>query len=69
MAAKFTLKTARKVAGLSAQQVADALNLHVGTIYEYENFKSYPRVDTAREMANLYGIKFENIIFFQDKTG
>ena len=66
MPRKFTLKNARLIAGFTAEQVAQKTNIHINTIYSYENFKSFPRVDTARELANLYGVRFDDLIFFQD---
>lgn len=65
MPRKLTLKAARHVAGLTAPDVANTLGLHINTIYKYENFKSYPPVDIAKRMADLYGVKFDDIIFFQ----
>jgi len=62
---KLTLKSARLVSGLTADQVASSLGMNINTVYKYENFKSYPTVDVANKMAELYGVKFEDLIFFQ----
>jgi DNA-binding XRE family transcriptional regulator len=68
MPRKFTLKTARMVSGLSAQDVSARTGIHMNTIYSYENFKSYPPVDIAKKLADIYGIRFDDIIFFTDNN-
>jgi transcriptional regulator with XRE-family HTH domain len=62
---KLTLKSARMMNGLTAKQVTEQIGINVGTLYEYENFKSYPKVDVAQKLADIYGIKLEDINFFK----
>lgn len=60
---EITMKAARVNAGLTQQQAANALNISKNTLARYEKGKAVPLVTMARDMAKLYGISVNDIIF------
>lgn len=63
---EITMKAARVNAGLTQQQAANALNISKNTLVRYEKGKAVPLVTMARDMAKLYGISVNDIIFLPD---
>lgn len=69
--AMFTLKTAREMAGLTQTEAAEALEISVYSLQNYEKGKTYPDVPVLRRIEDLYGISYDRLIFLPldyDKT-
>lgn len=67
----FTLKAARVNAGMTQQEAAIKIGVSVDSIRNYENGKSYPDVPVLKKIEQVYGVKYEEIIFLPrdyDKT-
>ena len=62
----ITMKAARINAGLTRGQAAETLGISKNALANYENGKSIPRVDLAKQMAKLYGFSVNDIIFFNE---
>lgn len=62
----ITLKAARVNANLTQQQVADNLKWSKNTIASYESYKTKPSIERAKQLASLYGMKVDDIIFFEN---
>ena len=56
-------KAARINKGLSAEEVANKLNIGVKTLYKYEDGTSSPSILTALSMADLYGVPIDMLDF------
>lgn len=65
---KHSLKSARVRAKLSVKQVAEALGIYEDTLYKYEKYITFPRIDTAYKMAALYGCSIDDIDFIGDAS-
>lgn len=59
----ITLKAARVNRGLTQDEAAKLLGVSVSTLQKYEAGKSFPNVPTINKMEQIYGIKYEHIIF------
>ena len=57
------LKAARVNANLTQADVAKELNISKNSIINYERYKSKPSVDLAKKLAELYGMKVDDIIW------
>lgn len=60
---EITLKAARINAGLTQKEAASSLGISKNTLSGYESGKAVPKIDTAKAIANLYGIAVDSIIF------
>lgn len=60
---QITLKAARINAGLTQKEAASRLGISKNTLSGYEIGKAIPKIDTAKAIANLYGVAVDNIIF------
>ena len=59
----ITLKAARVNANFTQKEAAKKLGISKGTLASYELYKTIPNVDTAKKIANLYGLEVDGIIF------
>lgn len=59
----ISLKAARVNANLTQAEVANLLNISKSTINNYENYKKSPNVTRAKELAKLYGMEVDDIIW------
>lgn len=59
----ITPKAARVNAGLTQEQAAKALKIAKGTLASYEKGKTKPTIDMGKKIANLYGLKVDEISF------
>lgn len=60
----ITMKAARVNAQLTQRQAANAVGISKNTLCNYEKGKSIPKVDIAKKLADLYGMRVSDIIFF-----
>lgn len=60
---KLSLKAARVNAGLTQENAAEKLNVAVVTIRNWEKGKSYPDVPQIKNIENVYGVEYKDIIF------
>jgi transcriptional regulator with XRE-family HTH domain len=60
---RLTLKAARVNAGLTQKDVADRLHISVQSLVKWESGEVLPTVDRAGELADLYGLLVDDIIF------
>ena len=59
----MSLRAARVNAGLTQKEAAKALNIGKNTITNYEKYRTKPNIDTAKKMAELYGVSIDDIFF------
>lgn len=59
----ITLKAARVNANLTLDEVCKALHISKQTLISYESGKTIPKMDIGIEMARLYNMPIDNIIF------
>ena len=59
----MSLRAARVNAGLTQKEAAKALNIGRNTIASYEKYRTKPNIDTAKKMAELYGVSTDDIFF------
>ncbi len=57
------LKAARVNSNLTQREVADILNVSKNAIVNYEAYRNKPSVDIAQKLAELYGMKVDDIIW------
>jgi putative transcriptional regulator len=60
----ITLKAARINKGLNQREVASLLGMNVDTISRYERGLAYPDVPTINKLMELYGVKYDDIVFY-----
>lgn len=62
---EVTMKAARINAGYTQKTAAKLLNISKNTLSNYENYRTIPDVRTSGEMARLYHVSVDNIIFYK----
>ena len=60
---KITLKAARVNAGFKQSEVAEMIGVSKGTIISYEKYRTIPDIETAKKLANIYGLSVNDLIF------
>ena len=60
----MTMRAARVNAGLKQSEAAKALNISKNTLSNYENSKTVPDIEMAKQMAEIYGCSVNDIKFF-----
>jgi putative transcriptional regulator len=60
---KMTLKAARAQADLTQEQIAQKMGIARNTYNDYENYRTFMRIDKAVEFSEIVSIPFDNIIF------
>ena len=63
---ELTMKAARVNAGYTQKVAANLLNISKGTLSSYENYKTVPDIRTSENMAKLYNLPVDNIIFYKE---
>lgn len=58
------LKAARVNAGLTQKEAAEKLNISKGTLANYEKYRTKPDIEMSKQMAVLYKMSVDDIIFF-----
>ena len=61
----FTVKQARKYAGKTQSEMAEALKIHKDTYRKIENNPKTATIDQAKKIADFTGIEFDQIFFAQ----
>lgn len=56
------LKELREARGLSMQQLADRAGVNKSTIYEAENHRHNPRIQTLRKLARALEVELADLI-------
>ena len=64
--ARLTLAAARVNAGYTKKEAARILGVTPNAIYQWERNMTTPRIDTAKRMADLYGITLNDIFLQSD---
>lgn len=59
----ITLKAARVNKNLTQAQAAELLGISKDSLWNYENYRSYPDVRIVKKMEEVYGISYDNLIF------
>lgn len=59
----ITIKAARVNKGLTQAEAAELLGISKDSLYNYENYRSYPDIRIVKKMVELYGISYDNLIF------
>lgn len=60
---KFTLKAIRINNGWSKEEAAKMFGVSKDTLYNYENFKTFPDVQIINNILKVTGLKYDDIIF------
>lgn len=61
----ISLKAARINAGYTQQEAAKCLEISKGTLASYEMYKTKPDIKKSQQIAALYGMTVDDIIFFK----
>lgn len=65
---RVTMKAARTNADLTLDDAANALNISVQTLINWEKGRSEPVISQAYKLATLYGADINDIIFFESES-
>lgn len=66
---KMTLKAARVSAGLSQTEAARKIGVTKDTLGNWERGKTYPNALNIRRIEDVYGVRYDSIIFLlKDNT-
>lgn len=57
------LKAARVNANLTQEDVAKKMGISKNTVVNYEKYRSKPSIDQAKELAKMYGLCVDDIIW------
>jgi len=57
------LDAARVNARMTQLEVCEKLNISKSTLVSYEKYRSKPDIETAKKLAELYGMSVDNIIW------
>lgn len=64
--AKITLQSARKLCNYTQEEAAKLIGVSSDTLGNYERGKSYPNILILKKIEEVYGIPYDQIIFFGD---
>lgn len=65
---KVTLPVARKIAGMTQNDLAKAIGVSESTILNWEKGRREPTISQAVAIGNAVGIPYDNIIFLPMNT-
>ena len=65
---KITMIAARKMAGLTQQEMAQACGVSVGTVTRWEKGIKDPTISQAKKIGEVCGIHYDDIIFLPKVT-
>lgn len=60
---KISLRAARVNANLTQKEVVERIGISKTTLCSYEKGRTAPDIDTAKQLAALYGLTVNDIIF------
>ena len=60
---RLTLRAARVLRCMTQAQAAEAIGISANTLSSYENGKSYPDVPMLQKMEQVYGVRYDQLIF------
>lgn len=63
---KITLKAARVNSNYTQSQAAEKMGVSADTIRNWETGKTYPSIEQAKSIADLYKVDLDNIIFLKN---
>ena len=63
---KISLKAARVNAGLTQNEAIKRLKISKNTLVSYEKYRTSPDINTAKEIASLYGLDVTDLIFLPE---
>lgn len=69
MSLSARLVTLRKAKGMSQQQMADAIGLHVTQIKRYEAGQTQPSLDALKKIAIALGVSTDSLLFEANERG
>ncbi|HFU6611238.1 TPA: helix-turn-helix transcriptional regulator [Bacillus paranthracis] len=67
MTRRFTIKQARMLSGLKQVEIAKEIGVSREAYLNYEQYKTFFRIDKAFKFAEVVNIPLDDIIFFDDK--
>ena len=65
---KITLIAARKMAGLTQQELAKACGVSDGTVSRWEKGLKDPTITQAKKIGEICGVHYDDIIFYPNYT-
>lgn len=65
---KVTLPVARKIAGMTQRDLANAIHVSESTILKWEKGRGEPPISKAIAIGKAVGIPYDNIIFLPQNT-
>lgn len=65
---KITLVAARKMAGLTQRELAEACGVSEGTVSRWEKGIKDPTITQAKKIGEICGIHYDDIIFLPHVT-
>ena len=65
---KITMIAARKMAGLTQQEMAQACGVSVGTVTRWEKGLKEPTISQAKKIGEVCGVHYDDIIFLPKVT-
>ena len=65
---KITMVAARKMAGLTQQEMAQACGVSVGTVTRWEKGLKDPTISQAKKIGEVCGVHYDDIIFLPKVT-
>jgi len=63
---KITLIAARKMAGLTQRELAEACGVSEGTVSRWEKGIKDPTITQAKRIGEICGIHYDDIIFYPE---
>ena len=64
----YTVKQARKLSGLTQQQMADVLCVHRSTYMKLEESPDKITIGQAKAISNATGVPVDSILFFAENS-
>ena len=58
----YKIKSARKEAGMTQEQAAEALGVSRQTVSNWENNRSYPDIISVIKMSDLYSVSLDHLL-------
>ncbi len=69
MSLSARLVSLRKAKGMSQQQMADAIGLHVTQIKRYESGATQPSLEALKKIAVALGVSSDSLLFEENERG